>query len=96
MLINSNTIKGRCPVCGAASCSCGGPSDAVGVDKRVVAVPLGGPLREYSTGRPGQTIQLNDEAARARGLLPPKKAEPEPVKKLPPAPNKKRTPERNK
>lgn len=84
MLISSSTVKGKCPVCGAASCACGGPS-------RIVesASEGSGPLKQYPLGR-GRFVQLTDDAARARGLLPPegKKREQALNKKRVSAPNK--------
>lgn len=73
MLITSRTIRGKCPVCGAAGCTCGGPSAVAAVDERMTLAGRG-PLRSYPIGR-GVSIQLTDEEARRRGLLP---AEPEP------------------
>ncbi len=86
MLVNSNAIKGKCPVCGTANCACGGPSTVIAVDERVTKAGTG-PLRSYPLGR-GVSILLTEEMARARGLLPPKAAEP--------AQNKKRSPGLNK
>lgn len=86
MLIDSNVVKGKCPVCGKPNCACGGPSKVVPVDERVTRAGSG-PLRSYSLGR-GVSIQLTEEMARARGLLPPKAVEP--------TQNKKRTPGQNK
>jgi hypothetical protein len=77
MLINSRmsrTLNGRCSVCGADRCGCGGPSKVVAVDERMTAAGKG-PLRSYDLGR-GVSIQLTEDAARARGLLPPKAPEP--------------------
>ncbi len=88
MLINSSVVKGKCPVCGAPSCSCGGPSKVIAVDERVTAAGQG-PLAKYSLGR-GVSILLSEEMARARGFLPPKKQEPVLNKKRPAAPNKAR------
>lgn len=66
MLVNSRSMKGKCPVCGAGNCSCGGPSKVVPVDERVTMASRG-PLKQYDLGR-GVSIQLTDEAARALGL----------------------------
>lgn len=88
MLINSGfsrILNGRCPICGAANCACGGPSNVIAVDERVTRAGRG-PLRSYPIGR-GASIQLEDEMARARGFLP-KKAEPVLNKKRVQAPNK--------
>ena len=68
MLINSNTAKGRCPICGAANCGCGTPSTSVPVDERIVTARPGGPLQKYEL-RPGLFVQLTEEDARRRGLL---------------------------
>jgi hypothetical protein len=67
MLINSNTIKGTCPICGAAGCNCGGPSKSVPVDENVV-MATEGPLKKYHLGR-GTYVQLTEDEARRRGLL---------------------------
>ncbi len=79
-------MKGKCPVCGKANCACGGPSNVIPVDERVTRVGPGA-LKRYDLGR-GVSIQLTEDMARARGLLPPKAAEP--------TLNKKRTPTQNK
>jgi len=84
MLVNSRTsrtLNGRCPVCGADRCQCGGPSKVIAVDERITTAGKGA-LKMYSLGR-GVSIQLTDEAARARGLLPPKTPEPVPTKNVP-------------
>ncbi len=86
MLINSRIIKGKCPVCGTANCACGGPSTVIPVDERVTRAGTGA-LRTYPLGR-GVSIQLTDDMARARGLLPPKAAEPVLNKKRSPVSNK--------
>lgn len=87
MLLNSNSLKGKCPVCGAASCACGGPSKVVPVDQNV-STAGSGPLRKYPLGR-GVFVQLTDEAARARGFLSEEKQRDS-------APNKLRRSSRNK
>ena len=92
MLINSNTNKGRCPICGAAGCTCGGPSKSVPVDENVVTV-TDGPLKKYHLGR-GTYVQLTEEEARRRGLL--KEHEDVEDKMDPAAPNKMRAPAGNK
>lgn len=71
MLITSSAMKGRCPVCGAANCACGGPSNIIAVDENVTTATHG-PLKMYPLGR-GRFVQLTDAAARARGLLPEQK-----------------------
>jgi hypothetical protein len=88
VLITSNAMKGKCPVCGAANCACGGPSNVIAVDERMTKAGSG-PLRLYPQGR-GRYIQLNDVAARALGLLPPE------TKMKDSAPNKMRRPGPNK
>jgi len=93
MLISSRTIKGRCPICGVANCACGGPTDVIAVDERV-GVAGKGPLLPFAI-RPGLSMMLTEEGARARGLLS-KKQEPPPNKKREPVPNKKRPPAPNK
>jgi hypothetical protein len=78
MLINSRIVGGRCPVCGAVDCACGGPSGVQGVDERVTRAVSSGPLLTFELGR-GVSVRLREETARRQGLLPPK---PEPqVKK---------------
>ena len=73
MLITSSSWRGKCPICGAANCACGGPSNVIPVDERTTRAGAG-PLRLYQLG-PGRFVQLTDDAARARGLLPPAEAE---------------------
>jgi len=76
MLISSRTVAGKCPVCGAANCACGGPSNVIAIDERGRAAGGDtGPLRRYELGR-GAAVLLRDDAARARGLLPAKREEP--------------------
>lgn len=87
MLVNSNSPKGKCPVCGAPNCACGGPSKVVPVDQNVTTAGSG-PLKKYPLGR-GVYVQLTDEAARARGFLPEEKQRDS-------APNKMRRAARNK
>lgn len=87
-LITSGTAKGKCPVCGAPSCSCGGPSNVVPVDERVTR-SMKGKMVRIDVGR-GRGVQMYEDEARRRGLLQPE-AKPER-----PARNKKRSPERNK
>lgn len=68
MLVTSNTLRGRCPICGAPHCTCGGPTEVVAVDQRMELAGNKGPLRRYELGR-GVSVQLTDEAARRAGLL---------------------------
>lgn len=42
MLINSRGARGKCPICGADRCSCGGPSKVIPVDQRVTQATGGG------------------------------------------------------
>ncbi len=76
MLITSRMVRERCPICRAEDCTCGGPSDVVPVDERVVMASTQGPLLRFPVGR-GASIRLREETARRRGLLPPKPEEPE-------------------
>ncbi len=92
MLISSRTLKGRCPVCGAANCSCGGPSTVIPVDERIKEAKVGGRLVSVPTGRPGVSVKITEEEARRLGYLPP---EPAP-KARPVAQNKKRRPAEHK
>jgi len=85
MLIMRNLVRGRCPVCGAIGAACGGPSDVVPVDERVVVAASKGPLLTFQLGR-GVSIRLREETAKRRGLLPPK---PDPAEKRRPAPSDK-------
>ena len=78
MLINSNTLKGKCPVCGTESCVCGGPSQIV---------EPAGPLKRYPLGR-GASVKLSESEAIARGLM--KKRDPVLNKKRHSATNKAR------
>ncbi|NLD71176.1 MAG: hypothetical protein GX649_00505 [Chloroflexi bacterium] len=82
MLITSRTIRGRCPVCGAAGCTCGGPSNVVAIDERVTAARRG-PLQSYPLGR-GVSVQLTEEEARRRGLAPAEEAPPRDKARRPP------------
>ncbi len=88
MLITSNVVKGRCPICGAVDCTCGGPSTVVAVDERVMLAAAGGAMLRFDLGR-GVSIKLREETARRRGLLPAKPEE-APGKKRPVAANKMR------
>ena len=94
MLITRNLVRGRCPVCGAVDCACGGPSEVVAVDERIVMAASKGPLLRFDLGR-GVSIRLREETARRRGLLPPKE-EPEKQKKRPVPTTKIRRPGSNK
>lgn len=85
MLINSSVIKGKCPVCGAANCSCGGPSKII--ESKGGVTVKGGRLVQVPLGRPGVSIQMYEQEAAQRGLLP-KKAEPVANKKRSPVANK--------
>lgn len=87
MLINSDGVKGRCPVCGAPDCRCGGPTTVIPVDERTRKADVSGKLVDIPIGK-GRAIRMYEEEAIRRGLLPGKKAEP--------AQNKKRTPAKTK
>ena len=91
MLITSSGAQGKCPVCGAANCTCGGPSNVTAVDERVSRAMTKGKLVRINVGR-GAGIQMYEEEARKQGLLPPLVEE----KKREPAQNKMRRPGRNK
>jgi len=71
-LITSRTLGRRCPVCGAANCTCGGPSNIVAVDERMEVAMSKGKMVRIPLARPGASIQMYEEEARRRGLLPPK------------------------
>lgn len=92
-LVSSGVLRGRCPVCGAANCRCGGPTDVVPVDERMEVRQMRGPLVRIPGRRPGEFVKVTEAEARALGHLPP--AEPEP-KARPPARNKARRPAGNK
>ncbi len=92
MLITSRTAKGNCPVCGAANCSCGGPTTVFPVDQRITAATPGGGKMVRIQIRPGVLVNVREETARELGLLP---KEPEP-KMQQPVRNKKRQPAGNK
>ena len=91
MLISSRTLKGRCPVCGAVNCSCGGPSTVAPVDERIKEAKVER-LVSVPTGRPGVSVKVTEEEARRLGYLPP---EPAP-KARPVARNKARRPAEHK
>lgn len=92
MLITSRTLgrstgHGRCPVCGAQDCMCGGPSNVVAVDERIVMAASRGPMVSIPVGR-GVSIKLREATARRRGYLPPRleeetKARPAPKRPQP-------------
>ncbi len=91
MLISSRALGRRCPVCGAANCSCGGPSNVRAVEC-TEAAEMGGKLVRVPLGRPGLSMQITEAEARRLGYLP---AEPEP--KARPVPRTKmRRPAQNK
>lgn len=51
-LVTSSAFGRRCPVCGAPNHECGGPSNSVAADKRIVeARDEGGPLVRVPIGR---------------------------------------------
>jgi hypothetical protein len=80
------SARDKCPICSAPSCSCGGPSN---IREHVGVTAMGGKLVKVPTGRPGVSIQMYEQEAAQRGLLP-KKAEPVANKKRRPVLNKER------
>ena len=79
-LINSRTVRGRCPTCGAEHAACGTASDTVPVDARMEVAAVGGPLKKYEvTTADGYvtTMKLNEEDAKRLGVLDEPKAETE-------------------
>lgn len=70
MLISSKSIRGKCPICGAANCACGGPTKIVAVDERMEVTKVGGKLITVEITK-GVGMKMYEEVARARGLLPP-------------------------
>ena len=89
-LVSSGVLRGRCPVCGAANCRCGGPTDVVPVDERMEVRQMRGPLVRIPGRRPGEFVKVTEEEARRLGHLPAEN------KARPVAPNKKRRPAENK
>jgi hypothetical protein len=85
MLINSSRAKGKCPICGAPNCTCGGPSTVIPVDERTTLVTAERASARYPVA-PGVYVRLSDAEAERRGL---KKARGEGA-------NKMRTPQRDK
>ncbi len=77
-------------MCGAANCSCGGPTMVIPVDERIKEAKVGGRLVSVPTGRPGVSVKVTEEEARRLGHLPAEN------KARPVAPNKKRRPAENK
>ncbi len=65
MLINSSVVKGKCPVCGAANCACGGPSHVVPVDERVTRADDKGEMVRVPIGR-GAYIKMRRTAPNKR------------------------------
>lgn len=57
MLVNSSVVKGKCPVCGAASCACGGPSNVIAVDERVTRAAATGEIVRVPIGH-GASIKM--------------------------------------
>lgn len=79
-LIASGTVRGRCPVCGAANGACKGSHESG--DGIVIreAETVSGPLVTVQI-RPGLGIKLTEAEARRLGYLPePKEREPSPNK----------------
>lgn len=76
---------GRCIVCGAGSCACGGPTTVTPVDQRMRSKTMSrGRKKVYKNPRGPGYLRLSDEAAAKLGLTP--TAEEGPVAPLPPAP----------
>ena len=90
-LINSRTVRGRCPTCGAEHAACGTASDTVPVDQRMEVAAVGGPLKKYEVTTPGTTLKLNEEDARRLGVLDEPKADTEEQAAEAEAPAKART-----
>jgi len=88
MLIDSRMMRrGRCPICGAVNCACGGATTTNGVVITEGEKPTGAPLYRREI-RPGLSIKVTEAEAIRLGIVPAKKAEP--------VLNKKRTPSKNK
>lgn len=71
-LINSRTIRGRCPICSGEHATCGPSSESVPFDQRMEVAAVGGPLKEYEVTLPGgrkTTMQLNEEDAKRYGVF---------------------------
>jgi hypothetical protein len=66
----SPTRDGRCLVCSAANCACGGTSATVGIDERMEVAAVSGPLRKYryTRGTSSTVLKLNDKDAERLGL----------------------------
>lgn len=72
MLVNSRTVRGQCPACGAAHAACGTASDSTPVDERMEVAAVGGPLKRYEvTTSSGvkTTMKLNEADAQRLGAL---------------------------
>ncbi len=66
MLINRRIAGGRCPVCGAPNCTCGGPSAGDGITI-TEAEKVTGPLVTVDLGR-GRGIKMTQaQANKMRG-----------------------------
>ncbi len=73
MLITS-AWRGKCPVCGAPNCTCGGPSTTEGV---TVGEAERGPARYVKPGpRPGLSVKITEAEAMRLGIVRAKKEEP--------------------
>lgn len=71
-LVNSRTVRGRCPTCGAQHAVCGTASDSVPVDSRMEVAVVGGPLKRYTVTTPSgvvTTMKLNEADAERLGAL---------------------------
>lgn len=72
MLVNSRTVQGRCPVCGAQHAACGAAPDTTPVDERMEVAAVGGPLKKYEVTTPSgvkTTMKLNEDDAKRLGVL---------------------------
>lgn len=72
-LINSRTIRGRCPVCSGEHAACGPPSASVPVDENWEVAAVGGPLKRYEVTLPGgrkTVMKLNEADAERYGATP--------------------------
>lgn len=71
-LINSRTVRGRCPTCGEPDAACGTASASVPVDEQMEVAAVGGPLQRYEVTTPSgvkTTMKLNDADAKRLGVL---------------------------
>jgi hypothetical protein len=83
-LVTSRTIGRKCPICGAANSSCGGPSSHDGLI--IVNAPTDNGELVWVEVKPGLSIKMRKAEALAKGLL--KMGEPVKNKMASPARNK--------